>query len=147
MSTVRKKFHNLSWFLMNNKDKPFVSIVLAVRNEETHIQECLQALLNQDYPAEKFEIIVADGMSEDRTREIIEKLEKSNKGRIRLIDNPAKLAFPGLDKGIKAAKSDILGLIGGHTIAPSSLISTLSELLITADDDVAAIGSTTLTAN
>lgn len=47
-----------------------VSIVLTTRNEEKHISSCLESVRRQDYPAEKFEIIVVDNNSADRTKEI-----------------------------------------------------------------------------
>ncbi|MHC1591523.1 MAG: glycosyltransferase family 2 protein [Candidatus Helarchaeales archaeon] len=132
---------------MTSKEVPFVSIIVPVRNEKEHIRECLEALLNQDYPADRYEIIIAEGMSEDGTRSIIQQLMNDHPGRMRMLDNPKKLASPGLDMGILEAKSDILGLIGGHTIAPPNWISVLSEILLSSGEEVAAVGSTTLTAN
>ncbi|MHA1143833.1 MAG: glycosyltransferase family 2 protein [Candidatus Helarchaeota archaeon] len=132
---------------MSEEETPFISIIIPVRNEEKHIQECLEALLNQDYPMDRYEIIIAEGMSEDNTRNIIENIMKMHPGRIKMLDNQKKLASPGLDMGILEAKAEILGLIGGHTIAPHDWISTLSTILIESGRNVAAVGSTTLTAN
>ena len=53
------------------KDFPFVSIIMPVFNEEKFIEHALVAVLEQDYPHDKLEVIVADGMSSDRTREIV----------------------------------------------------------------------------
>jgi len=50
---------------------PFVSIILAIRNEEAHISNCLKALIAQDYPIDCMEILIADGMSTDDTRKLI----------------------------------------------------------------------------
>ena len=49
-----------------------VSIVIPCRNEEKFIRKCLNSIIEQDYPKENFEVLVVDGASEDRTREIIE---------------------------------------------------------------------------
>ena len=50
----------------------FVSFVMPVRNEEAYILASLQSLLEQSYPAQAYEIIVVDGRSSDRTREIVD---------------------------------------------------------------------------
>ena len=50
---------------------PTVSIICPIRNEEKYIAECLEALLNQTYKNDQMEILVVDGMSDDRTREIV----------------------------------------------------------------------------
>jgi cellulose synthase/poly-beta-1,6-N-acetylglucosamine synthase-like glycosyltransferase len=52
---------------------PSVSIIVASMNNESTIEDCLKALLNQNYPAEKIEIILMDGCSKDRTVEIAKK--------------------------------------------------------------------------
>ncbi|MEW6469298.1 MAG: glycosyltransferase [Bacteroidota bacterium] len=51
-----------------------ISVIVPVRNEQEHIARCLNALIQQNYPAPLFEIIVADDHSEDRTEAIIAQL-------------------------------------------------------------------------
>jgi len=50
---------------------PFVTVVVPCRNEEKHIARCLESILANDYPKDRMEILILDGMSEDRTREIV----------------------------------------------------------------------------
>jgi len=52
---------------------PFVSVVVGIRNEEKFIEECIESLLNLDYPRDSYEIIIVDGMSTDKTRDIVQK--------------------------------------------------------------------------
>jgi len=52
---------------------PFVSIIIPCRNEEKFIGKCLDSILAQDYPKDRLEVLVVDGMSEDGTREIVER--------------------------------------------------------------------------
>jgi len=52
-----------------------VSIIIPCRNEERYIEKCLETILSQDYPKEKLEVLVVDGASEDRTKEVIEELK------------------------------------------------------------------------
>ena len=49
----------------------FVSIIISCRNEESFIGRCLDSIIANQYPKEKMEILVVDGLSKDRTREII----------------------------------------------------------------------------
>jgi cellulose synthase/poly-beta-1,6-N-acetylglucosamine synthase-like glycosyltransferase len=58
--------------------RPFVSIIIPVRNEATHIMECLQAVLAQDYPQQLFEIIVIDDYSTDETYAIASAAQQEN---------------------------------------------------------------------
>ncbi len=54
-----------------NFEKPTVSVVVAARNESRNIQMLLTSLVNQSYPPDRYEIIVADDQSTDDTREKI----------------------------------------------------------------------------
>src|SRR4051812_15003938 len=58
---------------------PFVTIAMPSYNEELYIEECLRTLLNQDYPADRMEILVADGGSPDRTREIVNRMASEDR--------------------------------------------------------------------
>ncbi|MEI6314465.1 MAG: glycosyltransferase, partial [Syntrophus sp. (in: bacteria)] len=70
---------------------PFITVVMPVKNEENHITSTLKSLLSQDYPQERFEVIVADGMSDDRTREIVTDFSKRY-SNVLLLDNPKRLS-------------------------------------------------------
>jgi len=94
---------------------PFVSIIIPCRNEEKFIGKCLESILNQDYPKEKMEVLVVDGMSEDRTREIIKNFQFSNPNfQLLLIDNPKKFTPFAFNIGIREAKGEIVMLAGAH---------------------------------
>ncbi|MFQ5603667.1 MAG: glycosyltransferase [bacterium] len=95
-----------------NEKEPSVSIIVAARNEEFHIAACLQALVNQTYLADKFEIVVIDDRSEDRTPEIVAQIA-ARQPRIKLLKitessphiAPKKRA---LDLGIRQAHGEII---------------------------------------
>lgn len=57
--------------------EPTVSIIIAARNEEDHIEECLNSLIQLDYPREKTEVIIVNDRSTDRTPDIIEDFSKN----------------------------------------------------------------------
>lgn len=56
----------------NENNLPFVSILIAARNEENTLATCLQSLIEQDYPKHRFEILVGNDASTDKTAQIIE---------------------------------------------------------------------------
>lgn len=101
-----------------------VSIIIPCRNEEKHISECLNSLLDNSYPKDLIEIFVIDGMSKDSTREIIkEYIEKYS--FIKLLNNPNKIVPTALNIGIKKARGDIIIRIDAHSIYPSNYIEKI----------------------
>ena len=54
--------------------KPLVSVIIPCRNEADVIRRCLESVLAQEEPEGGLEVIIADGMSEDETREVIQRL-------------------------------------------------------------------------
>ncbi|GAB4574265.1 MAG: hypothetical protein Kow0077_19890 [Anaerolineae bacterium] len=115
--------------------QPMVSVVIPIRNEEQFIARCLEAVLGQDYPADRMEIIVADGMSTDRTREVIASLPDAE--RITVIDNPGIVQATGLNLAIERARGDVIVRVDGHTIiAPDYVRQCVSALAETGADNV-----------
>ncbi len=92
---------------------PFISVIVPVRNEERFIGPVLEQLLTQDYPAERMEVLVADGRSTDATREIVlaAAVEYPN---LYLLDNPRQWSSAGRNLAVRAARGDIVVLIDGH---------------------------------
>src|SRR4051812_8109708 len=92
---------------------PRVTIAMPAYNEERFIEACIASVQAQDYPAELIEILVADGRSTDRTREILAKLAETDR-RIHVIDNPARLQAAGLGEMVKQATGDIIVRMDVH---------------------------------
>ncbi|HEC91979.1 MAG TPA: glycosyltransferase family 2 protein [Candidatus Atribacteria bacterium] len=118
---------------------PFISIVIPVYNEEKNIGKCLDSLLNQNYPEDKYKIIVADGNSEDNTKKIVEKYTKKH-SNIKILDNPERNTAVGRNIGIKNSKGDFILNFSGHAFAEKNLLSTLSKKLIDVDKSIAGVG-------
>jgi glycosyltransferase involved in cell wall biosynthesis len=95
----------------------FVSVVMPVRNEEAYIAASLQSLVNQTYPAADYEIIVVDGRSSDRTREIIDQV-RSNHPQVLRLDNPAGIVPVAMNIGIRAARGEVIIRADGHNVYP-----------------------------
>ncbi len=92
---------------------PFVSVVMPIRNEKGYIEQGIAALLEQDYPGDRFEIIVADGMSDDGTREILARLVEQVP-KLVVIDNPGRIVSTGLNAAIERARGEIVLRLDGH---------------------------------
>jgi glycosyltransferase involved in cell wall biosynthesis len=96
---------------------PAVSVVLPVLNEERDLGRLLDELLQQTPPPDGFEILVADGGSTDRTRDIVatRTLEWPN---LRLVDNPGRLSSAGRNAGARAARGEYIVFLDGHCSVP-----------------------------
>ncbi len=99
---------------------PLVSVIMPVQNEAAFIRRSLDAVLQQDYPADRMEVIVADGMSEDGTRDIIANLKfqnpssNGNSPTVKVIDNPKKIVAAGLNRAIEESRGEIIVRVDGH---------------------------------
>lgn len=108
---------------------PFISIVMPVRNEAGFIERSLRAILAQSYPPERMEIIVADGLSTDDTRERITKLQKLTTIPISVIENPERIAPTGLNRAIARSTGDFIVRVDGHCeIAPDYVANCVRHL-------------------
>lgn len=94
-------------------DTYFITAVLPVRNEVEFIRNTLLQLLQQDYPADRFEIVVVDGMSDDGTCEVIKEISRKHHN-IRLMTNERRLSSSGRNVGFKNGKGDIFLVVDGH---------------------------------
>jgi len=113
-----------------------ISIILPIRNEAGFIRQSLDAILAQDYPQDQIEILIADGMSTDKTREIVLTYQQ-NHPQIRIFDNPKKIVPTALNAAIRQAKGDIIIRIDGHTlIAPDYIRKCVETLYRTGADNV-----------
>src|SRR5690348_5413126 len=113
-----------------------VTIAMPSFNEEHYIEACIASVQAQDYPAELIEILVADGRSTDRTREILARLSAADP-RIRMIDNPARLQAAGLGLLVKEATGDILVRMDVHAeYAPDYVRRCVEALERTGADNV-----------
>src|SRR5258708_10265827 len=92
-----------------------ISLIMPVRNEEEYISASLQSLVDQSYPVSECEIIVVDGRSSDRTREIIEEIRARN-SQVRSLDNPAGIVPTAMNIGIRAARGEVIIRADGHNV-------------------------------
>ena len=105
-----------------------VSIVMPVRNEGSAIGDSLGAVLAQDYPPGDVEILVADGRSDDGTREYVQALMVRHPN-LRLVDNPGRIVPTGLNQAIRIASGTCIVRVDGHTVIDPDYVSRCVEAL------------------
>ena len=119
-----------------DNNKPLVSVVVPCRNERDHIETALKSILAQEGPAGDFEVVIADGMSDDGTREILLRLALGD-SRIRIIDNQSHIVSSGLNAAIREARGSIIVRMDAHTeYAPDYIRQCVRVLEETAADNV-----------
>jgi len=104
------------------------SIIIPCRNEEKFIGKCLDSIVMQDYPKDKLEILVVDGMSDDGTKQIVNSYAK-NYPFVRVLDNPRRITPCAFNIGIRNSKGDTIILMGSHSTYKSDYISKCIKYL------------------
>jgi succinoglycan biosynthesis protein ExoA len=113
-----------------------VSAVIPCRNERGHIEACVRSVLVQDDVPGSLEVIVVDGMSDDGTWEILQRLA-NQEPRVRIIENPAQIVSTGLNAAIRLARGSIIMRIDAHTeYAPDYIRQCVSALKERGADNV-----------
>jgi len=97
---------------------PMISVVIPAHNEAPHLGAVFEDLLNQDYPTDRYEILVVDGESTDQTREVVENFARSARVRILCLPNPRRLSSAGRNVGVRASRGDFILFIDGHCRLP-----------------------------
>jgi len=108
------------FFMENNL--PLVSVIIPCRNEERFISKCLDSIIINDYPQERLEVLVVDGMSEDKTREIVRKYSEKY-SFLKLIENQKKIIPAAMNIGIRESKGEIIIKMDAHTCYEKDYIS------------------------
>jgi succinoglycan biosynthesis protein ExoA len=121
---------------MNSENCIQVSIIVACRNEITHIRRFLDSLLAQDMEGISWEALLADGLSDDGTREILDEYNAKN-SRLRILSNPGRIVSSGLNAAIRAARGEIIIRMDAHSwYAPTYSRLCVETLQRTAADYV-----------
>ncbi|HEX9090356.1 MAG TPA: glycosyltransferase family 2 protein [Anaerolineales bacterium] len=100
-----------------------VSLIVPCYNEEATIGQLLLAIECQTYPLADLEVIIADGLSTDHTREVISEYQSSHPNlAIRVIDNTKRIIPAGLNRAIEAARGKYLIRMDAHSIPEQDYI-------------------------
>ncbi len=107
---------------------PFVTAILPCRNEEKFIAGCLDSIISSDYPRDRLEVLVIDGMSEDGTREILAGYTERHKF-VRMLENRKNTTPCAFNLGIRNARGSIIIIMGMHASYASDYISNCVRYL------------------
>jgi len=109
--------------------QPTVSVIVPCYNEEKFIGKALENLVHQ-YESDAYEIVVVDGMSTDRTREVVEEFQRLHpRVSIKLLENPARAIPHALNLGIAAARGEIIARMDAHAAPSAGYIRGCVEVL------------------
>jgi len=118
-------------------DRPLVSILIPCYQEEKTIGRLLAAIRAQTFPLDRMEVLVADGFSTDRTREMIELFNRTlPELDVRILDNPKRIIPAALNLCIQASQGEILLRLDGHSLPSPDYVSTCVRLLADGKGDM-----------
>jgi len=109
-------------------DLSAVSIIIPCRNEERFISRCLDSIIANNYPEDKLEVLVIDGISNDGTRKIVKEYSEEY-SFIKPLDNPKRVTPVAMNIGITNAKGDLLVMINSHSVIDKSFLKNSIECL------------------
>jgi cellulose synthase/poly-beta-1,6-N-acetylglucosamine synthase-like glycosyltransferase len=110
--------------------RPFVSVVIAARNEEINLPECLDSLVRQTYPADKFEVIIADDGSTDQTAAVCTEYARMNANikPFHTVENPHLPGKPNaLDQAINRAQGEVVMITDADCTVPPTWIEATAQ--------------------
>lgn len=106
-----------------------MTVIVPCRNERRYIAACLDSILATAYPADRIEVLVVDGASDDGTRDVL-RAYAEREPRVRLLDNPRRSAPAALNIGIRAATGEIIARMDAHVVYPPQYLPVLVRALL-----------------
>lgn len=110
-----------------------ISVVCPIYNEEKYIASFIESIIKQDYPKDDLEILLVDGMSKDKTREIISEYAQKYPC-LKLVDNPQQTVPYAMNNGIRSAQGDVIIRLDAHAEYPTNYFSVLVQRLYELED-------------
>ena len=90
---------------------------MPIRNEAAFIARSLGAVLGQDYPPERMQVLIADGMSDDGTRSVVAEVAAAHPGHeVEVVDNPQRIVPTGFNAALDRARGDVILRVDGHAV-------------------------------
>jgi succinoglycan biosynthesis protein ExoA len=113
---------------MRECEKVHVSVIVPCRNEIRHIRAFLDSVVHQEPGQINLEVLIADGMSDDGTRQVLGEFEKRF-ASIRILDNPARIVSTGLNRAIHEDRGEIIIRMDAHTQYATNYVRSCVEVL------------------
>ncbi len=114
-----------------------ISVIVPCRNERQHVRDFLDSVLAQTLdPGWEIEVLIADGESNDGTREILEDYAR-RAGAVRVVDNPGRIVSTGLNRALAEARGEVIVRLDVHTTyAPDYVRECVRSLKESGADNV-----------
>ena len=119
---------------MTDGARPFVSVIVPCRNEARYIDACLRSISGNDYPGDRLEVLVMDGVSDDGTDGIVAQWMQRDR-RVRLIPNDKRSTPAALNLGLEHANGDVIVRMDAHCRYPTNYITVLVASLFRSGAD------------
>lgn len=110
-----------------------LSVICPIYNEEKYISQCIDSILKQDYPKDNLEVLFVDGMSKDKTREMVNGYSQKYPF-IKIFDNPQKIVPYAMNIGIKEAKGNIIVRLDAHCEYPDNYFTIVEKNLLSLEN-------------
>ena len=116
---------------MTEDEMPFVSVIIAARNEEENIGHCIASLIRQTYPSAKFEVIITNDHSTDNTVQIINSMKTENIRLLNLEDFTDRRAInsykkKSIETALQFSKGELILTTDADCIVPEKWIETMA---------------------
>lgn len=116
--------------------EPLVSVILPCRNERETIKRCLELILSQSIPHGGYEVVVAEGDSDDGTCAVLEDIMRRD-SRVRVVRNEGRIVSTGLNKALSIVRGRVIIRMDAHTdYAPDYLVTCVGALEKSGADNV-----------
>jgi succinoglycan biosynthesis protein ExoA len=111
-------------------DVPMVTVLIPARNEERDIERCLRAVLAQDHPHDRMEVvIVVDAATEDRTRAVARDVLRDGAVAWTVLESDAGATPSNLNAGLAVADGSFLCRVDARSLVPPHYVRTCVEVL------------------
>jgi len=108
----------------------YLTVVIPTYNERKYLYDTLETLASQDYPKDRYELLVVDGRSTDDTSDTVERfISEHPEVNVRLLDNPRRLSSGARNVGVRAASGRLVAVIDGHVYVPNRHLFAKMEQL------------------
>ena len=103
-----------------------ISLITATYNSAETLRDTMQSVLNQTF--KDIDYIIVDGGSKDGTLDIVKEFEPLFEGRLRWVSEPDKGIYDAMNKGVKMAQGDVVGILNSDDFfASDHVLQTVAD--------------------
>ncbi len=129
-----------------NTEVPKFSIIVPTKDEELVVSRCLNGILDSDYPKDKMEIIIVDGNSTDKTRNICSEFEQKYRDIVKVISEKESNGKPAaLNLALHYVTGEIVGVFDADSVPEKDVLKKVASRFI--DKQVMAVQGRTTSLN